>query len=180
MVETICLATRHLIGQGHRRVALVLHGLRSQVYAEREQGYRSALEEASIAFDQSLVFPWELGSDQHALWTRIKTANPRPTGVVLYNNELAADILSLIRQDGFRVPQDVALITHGNSKWNERLEVPLSAVDSDPGELAEAIVDSLLKQIKTPELPPRTVLLRPRLFARASSLVTKTNTRSDR
>src|SRR6478736_2932147 len=49
-------ATSHLIGQGCKKIVLITGSLNRNVYADRLKGYKSALSENNLAFDERLVF----------------------------------------------------------------------------------------------------------------------------
>lgn len=169
LAKGIRVATEHLLERGRKRVALVLFHSRDAQYADREKGYRQALQAAGIPFDPALLFPWRFGDDPRLLWDRIRALQPLPSGIVFYNNELAADALRFIRENGLRVPEDIAMVAHTDSPWHERLAVPLTAVDTDNEQTARALVERLWAQFENPRVKPRRVLIDPILIVRQSS-----------
>ena len=50
-------ATRHLISNGYKRIGTLAGALSCEAFRDRLAGYRKALEDSGIAFDESLVFP---------------------------------------------------------------------------------------------------------------------------
>ncbi len=63
--EAAYLSTRFLIDRGHTRVGMLLGLDGFQPGAERRRGYRRALEEAGIPFDETLMRPATFDSDQN-------------------------------------------------------------------------------------------------------------------
>ena len=109
-------ATRHLLGQGYRRLAMIggpLHGAGSATFgrAQREQGFRRALEEAGVAPDPRLVAEgnFRYAGGQEAM--RRLLAGGRPIDAVFAANDMMAlGALSVIRDAGLRVPDDIAIV----------------------------------------------------------------------
>ena len=63
------LATTHLLDHGHRRIAFIGDSIRAPTTRQRLQGYREALAEAGVAFDEEIVYLGETDStslDSHA------------------------------------------------------------------------------------------------------------------
>lgn len=67
--EAAYLSTRFLIKRGHTRIGMLLGLDGFQPGAERRRGYRQALEEAGIPFDESLLRPTTFDSDQNVRLT---------------------------------------------------------------------------------------------------------------
>ena len=170
-VEAIRMGVAHLLERGHTRVAMVVDAEAGIRRTQRLQGYRAAVRGAGFAFDRTLVVPWLVGSDANGLWAAISALRPMPTGVFLYNDELAAGLLHAIRREGLRVPDDVAIVTQINSRLTRLVEVPLTAVDSNYREIAREVV-GILQENAGSEAggnPRRQVSVRPILFERESS-----------
>jgi DNA-binding LacI/PurR family transcriptional regulator len=104
-------AVAHLINLGHRRIACVNYGSRRFLSVmARCNGYRQALEEAGIAFDESLVswadFSHESG---FAAAAELLGRTAPPTAVFAGNDTVAIGVLAAFKAHGLRVPDDVAL-----------------------------------------------------------------------
>ncbi|MBI4027867.1 MAG: LacI family DNA-binding transcriptional regulator [Verrucomicrobia bacterium] len=173
--EAVRMGVAHLLGQGHRRVALVFDALRGVRRQQRLRGYRAALKQFKIEFDEALLFPQPVEADAGELWRQMAVLQPRPTAVFCYNDEVAARFLAALRKARVRVPADVALVAQGNSRLTALVEVPLTAVDTNHRGIAQAVVDALLARFKNGQAPPRQIQVKPFLVERASS-----GTRGDR
>lgn len=106
------LATRHLLGRGHRRVAFICSSLRHVADGEeRLAGYRQALEEFGIVFDDRLVtwaFPNEDGGNE-AMGVLL-ARNLGCSAVMAYNDVMAAGAIGLLLDSGFEVPHDLSVV----------------------------------------------------------------------
>ena len=56
------LATTHLLHHGHRRIAFIGDSTRAPTTRQRLQGYREALAEAGVGFDEEIVYLGETDS----------------------------------------------------------------------------------------------------------------------
>lgn len=107
--------TKLLIAKGRRRFVLVSNKFSSEqrryhFCIRREAGFRSALEEAGIPFDNSMIlyvdYTIEGGSDAAR---RIAEIDPRPDAVVCVSDFIAAGCVMELGELGVSVPGDMAV-----------------------------------------------------------------------
>ncbi len=109
------LATEHLTRLGHRRIALVRtcdrDGKVWQADVDRTEGYRQALGDAGIAFDESLMTTVPFGSREGAgAVERLWSAASPPTAVFATCDEIAFGVLPALKSRGLDVPGAVSVI----------------------------------------------------------------------
>ncbi len=105
------IATRHLLELGHRQIAHVSSNHQIDDTLSRCAGYRQALEQADLPFNPELVEytqPDEEGGEQ-AMLNLLAKGLPL-TGVFVYNDAMAAGVISVLTDNGYRVPEDVSVI----------------------------------------------------------------------
>jgi LacI family transcriptional regulator len=168
------IATDHLVAQGCRRIAHI-PGPPLSPAAGRLSGYRKALARHGLAAPRGLVTERTGDVDGDAggyvMTRRLLALKPRPDGIFCYNDPIAAGAIRAIFEAGLRIPQDVAVIGCGDVRYAEMLRVPLSSINQDSTGTGEQAAKLALDLIASKEdVPTRTVLLEPRLVARASSL----------
>jgi LacI family transcriptional regulator len=168
-VESARIGTAHLLQRGHKHVALLVHNRGIWFDDMRSEGYRRALAEGGVPFDDSRIVLCGADPDMRAVWSRIRNLSPRPTGIVCCNVEMMAQLLGVMRRDGVRVPDQIALVTLGDAPLNTMVETPLTAVDSNFHEMAAAIVKRLLGRMAYPAAPPQHILVKPVLVVREST-----------
>lgn len=165
-------ATRHLIEQGHREIAIIVpqqfpEGL------ERLEGYRKALQEAGIPFDPDLVVHGEYSSttDASALdIDKFKAVLPRCTAVLATSDLLAMAAKEAARREGYYLGRDKALVGYDGSEAGRHLDPPLTSVLQDGYTMGRTAVEMILAQMEG-ETQSRSVLVPTRLLVRESSLV---------
>lgn len=166
------IATEHLIGLGHRRIALIdsaeLNGK-----PEKGEGYRAALDAAGIGFDPARVIDPKGHSLSHGFdaFGRAMAAERPPTAILASNDGLALGGLRWCSLHGVRVPQDVAVCGFDNTEYGRFAAVPLTSVDYPVEDLAAQAVARLVALIEGRPVPPaeRVRRLEPRLLCREST-----------
>lgn len=170
------LATEHLISIGRRRIAHI-RGPEVSTAMGRLEGYRRTLALHNLDAPAAYVVSGRTIDDAGDVsgeesMTHLLALDPRPDAIFCYNDPTAMGALRAILESGLRVPEDVAVIGCGNVYYAHLLRVPLSSIDQDStgiGEHAAKLALSLVESKGTPTRP-KSVLLQPKLVARASTL----------
>jgi LacI family transcriptional regulator len=121
------LATETLLARGHRRIgfldaspfaALPPATVPPAIAAKgRLEGYRSAIETAGIAFDDSLVVQVEPVQDGGYAGARILLErDDRPSALFCFNDRCAMGAYAAIADMGLSIPTDVAVIGFDNQE----------------------------------------------------------------
>lgn len=124
-----CLATGHLIQQGHRRIAYVGGPPRHSDDEERLAGYHQALREAGIASDPALVIPGtgRVGGGERALSALMALDQP-PTAAFCYNDMTAVGLLYAAWARGLAVPRELAVVGFDDIPLASFVQPPLTTI----------------------------------------------------
>ena len=144
-------ATRHLLENGRRRIAVV--GAQPPPFGHtarlRLSGYRDALAEAGIRYDAALVVPaarWRLPAGHAAVAPLLALPEP-PDAVFALNDLLALGVLRGLADAGLRVPEDVAVVGFDDVE-QARYSVPsLTTVAPDKESVARSAVEQLAHRL---------------------------------
>jgi LacI family transcriptional regulator len=165
------LATNHLLGLGHRRIALITNA--EPVYtasADRLAGYRETLESAGLAFDPDLVgygnFTPQSGA---AAMAALLAAGPAPTAVFVASDTVALGALQTLRRHGLRVPADVSVVGFDDVPLSAFIDPPLTTVRLPAFGLGWGAADLLSRLIAGEEVRSSQVILETELVVRESS-----------
>ena len=128
-------ATEHLIRAGCSAVAHI-RGPQVSTADGRFEGYRKALAAHGMPFRPELVAQVEFGEQTGEVnganaMRRLLDSRVHFDGVFCFNDPVAAGALETILEAGRRVPDEVAVIGCGNSRWSRFMRVPLSSVDQN-------------------------------------------------
>jgi LacI family transcriptional regulator len=172
------LATRHLIEQGYERVGFIGPATGGVTVDDRFLGYKRALEEHGFPVDDRLIWLHDFRSRSGYLTIRrmIQT-KAFPRAVFAANDLLAVGILQGVREEGLRVPDDIAVVGFDDIELARMFGVGLTTVAQPKREMGRIAVELLLEAIDAGKgALARHVVLQPRLVVRSSSTSARTAT----
>ena len=162
------LATRHLLGLGHRRVTHI-GGCDGAVAAARQAGYEEAMRGGGAGADirvQRSDFTERAGYD--AAMTAL-SARPRPTAVFAVNDVACVGALSAADELGIAVPGQLSLVGYDNTYLAGIRHLSLSTVDPVNTHVGRIAGHALLDRLEDPDRPGLEQLIEPHLVVRGSS-----------
>jgi LacI family transcriptional regulator len=142
------LGTRHLIGLGRRRVALINGPYHYEATHLRLEGYKQALKEAGLPFDPALVRAgkWHESSGYRLAHELLALPEP-PDAIFCSSDSLAVGALDALHQLGLEVPREVALVGFDNREFAAHQRPPLSSVALPLNEMGKLAGEVLLAAI---------------------------------
>jgi LacI family transcriptional regulator len=140
---------KHLVGLGHRRIAMI-RGPAGNVDAdERLRGYRAALNDARLPAARELEFAGDFTeSAGYSLAEKILALRPRPTAVFAANDYLAIGLMSALRDAGVGVPTEVAVCGFDDIAMARFMSPPLTTVRVDAYGLGQSSVQQWLATVR--------------------------------
>ncbi len=178
-VSTVCMdyfnggviITEHLIKLGYKRITCFSVEPSGRTASIRGKGYIRGMERAGLSefiefFSQE---PASLSGGRRDIHRYLKTHNTLPDAIIAHNDLQAIGIIRGLKEAGYRVPEDVAVVGFDNIEMDEYVEPPLTTIGWDSIEVARNITELLLDNIKNkPEYRPLQRILQPKLFVRRS------------
>ena len=162
--------SRHLVEQGHRRIAFLGRVGGGPVYDFRRSGYERAMREHNLPIAPEWIINIALTREGGRDGIRQALAmNPQPTAAVCYNDIVAFGALSELGEHGLVVGRDFAVTDFDGVAAAAHTNPPLTTVDVGPGSLGESAAGALLARLVNPDAPPTRHLIEPRLVVRQSS-----------
>jgi len=137
--------TGHLIGLGHRRIAMI-RGLESHASsADRLAGYKAELEAHGIAFDPALVVAAQNDFDSGAAAAReLMALKDRPTAIFAGNDDMAAGALAVAHESDIEVPAQLSIAGFDDSDLARAVWPPLTTIHQPVHDLAAAAAELIL------------------------------------
>jgi LacI family transcriptional regulator len=166
------LATRHLLEEGHRRIAYLVAPERVAGSPQRHRGYLRALREAGITPDPDWVSPIEHpGQSDYTAMRRLldRPVDRRPTAVFAFNDPAAEAAIIAIRDCGLRVPEDVAVVGFDDTVFATTTQPQLTSVHTPIREMALLATEMLIARVEKKEIRERQPVLPVSLTVRQSS-----------
>lgn len=165
-------ATEHLINQGCRKIAHVGGHTNLAISRNRAQGYKDALIRNGLEVRDEWIITGEFGHETgyHAAY-QLMALKQRPDAIFAASDRIAIGVHSALRQLGYKMPEEVALMGFSDLAISSLLDPPLSTMVQPTFEMgrqsAELILD--LIESKKPPILFETRVLKPALMIRKSS-----------
>ncbi|MEO5890004.1 MAG: LacI family DNA-binding transcriptional regulator [Ferruginibacter sp.] len=170
--------TRHLLNQGCTRIMHLAGNTLRNVYADRLRGYKEALRDYKINFNEKLIYTSKLseesGSEAAELILQMKSGD-RPDGVFAANDTAAVHCMIRLKAAGVRIPDDIAFAGFNNDPISKVVEPNLTTVNYSGYNIGETAVMSLINHLTgvSGTKNTNTIVLRSDLIIRDSSLKKK-------
>jgi LacI family transcriptional regulator len=151
-------AVSHLIHKGHRRIGYLQNDDPVDAAILRLEGYKSALADNKITFDESLV---EAVGDRHGYDGAMALLNKpdRPTALFVFNDRMSMGAYDAIRNLNLKIPHDVAIIGYDNQELIAPALYPaLTTMELPHYKMGYWAVEQLLEMINNPDAQPETVV----------------------
>ncbi|MFE0326214.1 LacI family DNA-binding transcriptional regulator [Streptomyces sp. NPDC058960] len=161
------LATEHLIGLGHRRIAHIAG--QGVVGALRRRSFETVMREHGLE-DSAIVEQGDLTEEGgYRAAVRLLSARPRPTAVFAFNDIACVGALSAAEELGLRVPRDLSLVGYDNTYLSRLRHLWLTTVDNGSHDVGRRAAGRLLERIADPARPAELVLTTPALEVRGTT-----------
>ncbi|MGQ9856457.1 MAG: LacI family DNA-binding transcriptional regulator [Fervidobacterium sp.] len=163
-------AVRHLLENGRRRIIYLSGYLYKSVAQVRLAGYKKALEDFGILFDEKLVYEVEEGVEQsYQKVLEIVNSSKDFDAVFCFNDISAIGTILALKESGKRVPDQVSVVGYDDILFARFIEPPLTTVRIDKQREGELALELLLKIIKGEKLEKKKIVLDVDLVVRQSS-----------
>ncbi|MFA5148089.1 MAG: GntR family transcriptional regulator [Candidatus Omnitrophota bacterium] len=145
------LAVKHLTDLGHKRIAMIRAPLQEQPASiGRLEGYKEALQEAGIKYDDSLVIEGYYQVEEgYKAMEKILKKSPLPTAVFAINDEAAMGAMKAVREKASLViPKDISIVGFDNIEWAALSTPPLTTVNVPKEEMGSIALKKLVDRIE--------------------------------
>ncbi|WP_244669951.1 LacI family DNA-binding transcriptional regulator [Kaistia sp. 32K] len=124
------MATASLIGKGHRRIATIVGESFMEAAQDRLAGYRQALAEAGLAYDDRLVVEgnWTPTSGFESTQKLLSLEEP-PTAIFCQNDKMAMGCFNAITEAGMRIPDDLSVVGYDDDEISRHLRPQLTTLE---------------------------------------------------
>lgn len=151
--EAVALATRHLLDQGHRRIAVLAHTRPPATLDRRAELLRETLAEADLSLPEDLVVTGAESRTRAFEHVRDLLLRPEPpTALYSASDTGAISAMWAARAVGLTVPDDLAVIGTGNIDEGRATWPPLTTIGPERHQFTE--IGELLFARLLGEAPP--------------------------
>ena len=169
--QGVLLATRYLLGLGHRRIAYLTGDAELASCAPRSAGYRAALAEAEIQVAPELLLPSSFDGRLVPKQSVQLLALPSPpTAIMTGNDGMAMKALETARRLGIRVPEDLSVMGFDDDPAACYTTPSLTTVHQPLAAIGAAAACHLIEAMRhNHACPPVLTVFPPELVIRAST-----------
>lgn len=166
------LATEHLIEQGCTRIAHLHGDFNLEIYKNRFEGYKAALEKHQIPFKKECVIETmsTIKSGKKAV-AKLWKQDEKIDAIFAAGDYPLLGALQELKKRKVKIPQDICVVGFGNEPFTQYMELPITSIDQTPLMMGKKAAQIFLKQEKQEGETSidNQIILSPKLLIRASS-----------
>ncbi|MFA9558886.1 LacI family DNA-binding transcriptional regulator [Evansella sp. AB-rgal1] len=165
-------ATNYLIQNGHERISFIGGSRELLVTVDRLEGYRQALEEANIPFQEEYIITEKAlkeGGEEAA--AELAKLPKKPTATIVTDDLMSFGLMNALYGSHIKVPEDLSIISFNNVLLAEMSHPPLTSVDVQVFQLGYQAGKCLIEKIKEPNEPNKRIIV-PHNIVERKSIIT--------
>lgn len=175
-IEAITMAVRHLVENGHKKLAFVTASGKSVSRLDKIRGFLDAARAAGLADSAEIIegqSSARYGDDEmpilgRTLAEQIAARKDRPTGIVALNDMLAMGLLFGFQRCGLRVPQDISVIGMDDLMLSGFVSPGITSIRPPFTDMARRMVSRIVSRLGAPDEATQEHIFSPRLVVRGS------------
>jgi len=142
------MATEHLIKHGYKKIAIITGPMQYSTGRDRYIGYKRALEDYAISYHDELVLEGDFTIESGCELTKeIIESKMKIDAIFISNNSMSLGSYKYIKEQGLKIPQDIALYGFDDPEWADVVDPPLSGITQPAFELgvyaAQKMIDTI-------------------------------------
>ncbi|ENM3950211.1 LacI family DNA-binding transcriptional regulator [Vibrio cholerae] len=124
------LATQYLLQKGHTEIACITGPLDKSDARGRLQGYRRALEDAGLEYNEALVSEAGFTEETGGIATKkLLKRDCRFTAIFASNDHMAFGAFEVLREAGYFIPNDISLVGFDDNIFARYLTPSLTTIN---------------------------------------------------
>ena len=163
--------TKFFIDHGHKYIAFVTGPLQEPINSVKKlAGYKKALEEAGIPYNEDYIvegdYTYESGLESVE---KLLELPEKPTAIAVGTDEMAIGVVHGLQDNGFRIPEDVEIISTDNTRLSLMVRPQLTSIVQPLYDIGAVAMRLLTKYMNKEEVTDHTVILPHRMEIRNST-----------
>lgn len=170
LFNCIYQGTKHILGLGRTKIAYLGGPEGSRISKEKFKGFKKALDEAGIEVRDHYLTGgrYHFQTGYQAAMEFMRLPNP-PDAIVCGNDVLAIGCVKYLTHNGFKVPEDVAVIGMDGIQLSYIYDPSISTIAMPIQEMCQASVDLLINKIDKPRSKNKQIIYNTSLVVRRST-----------
>lgn len=122
--------TTYLSMIGKKKIALIAGEITQMVTMKRVEGYKKALMESNLPYDEKLLFTGKFDEETGYLYgNEILNLKEKPDAIIITDDVIAFGAVHILKANGVRIPEDIAVASFNNSVLSRYSDIPLTSVE---------------------------------------------------
>lgn len=165
------LAVHHLLEQGCRKIAYFSGPEDLYISKKRKEGYLEALKEYGIPESEARIYVTDLTPEgNRKISLQMIVEKDRPDAVFAMIDPLAIDLMTVLKEKGVKIPDEIALAGFTNNPTSAVVDPSLTTISQPGYEMGKIAANHLLDQLdEIVSDEPQSFVLQTTLVARESS-----------
>lgn len=170
-------ATCHLIDCGCKKIAHIAGPMNLQLSIDRMEGYKEALKKHHLDYSDEFVVCCDFSlEDGKEAMEKLLQIGKKIDGVFTVCDAAAYGAMAVLKNAGYRIPEDISVVGFTNEPFTKLIEPSLSTISQPSLEIGETAAHLLLKHIENKAtFIPETRIIETELIERNSSRKPKLN-----
>lgn len=163
-------AVEYLVSLGHRQIVCITHApLSFSAASERLSGYRQALEQAGLPYEQALVRVADFEPESGYVQMRSLLQSGRSfTAAFIASDTVLIGAKGALREAGLHIPEDISLVGFDDIIWAKYSDPPLTTVHLPAFSLGKQACTMLAQILNNQTIAQKNLILPTELMVRNS------------
>lgn len=141
--------TKYLINKGKKIIAMIAGDDRLVVTLKRIEGYKKALEDSNINFNEELLFIGSFNEETGYKYGKdIIKLKSMPDALIVTDDLVTFGAIQVLESFNINIPKDMAVASFNNSIISRHSAIPFTSVDINAYELGLESVNLVAKAIE--------------------------------
>ncbi len=158
---------KYLVDLGHTKIGFLGASLGHGTFMERFRGYKSALKNFGIKYNEDFVQTGLLW-DGYAIMDKIFRKQKLPTAIFACNDLMAIKAMAAICDRELRVPDDISVAGFDDIEMSSQIHPPLTTVRVQREQMGALAIRKLIGRIRDKSRYPKKTVLPTELVVRKS------------
>ncbi|XTR39163.1 LacI family DNA-binding transcriptional regulator [Paraclostridium tenue] len=167
--EGTYLGTKHLVGISHKDILYLSGPLKSEISINRLKGYKKALKESNIKFNEDLVIQGEYSFE----WGYEVVKNLYEinfTAICAANDLIAIGAIKALKERGIKIPQDISIVGFDDIQTANIIEPQLTTIKQNSYDMGYESASILINNLENKEINNiEKMIFKPELVIRSST-----------
>lgn len=158
--------TKHLLENGHKKIGLITGPVDSLPSQERLKGFKTALKEFGITYDENLVRVGNWEYESGFINGKDLLSKHPVTAIFAMNDLMACGVMDLAKELGIRVPDELSVVGFDDREFSyfhdpklTTVKMPLDKIGEEAAKLILECINNEQRRVKTDYLTKKDIKL---------------------